>query len=106
MIENYSPIAQFELIDDIDSLFYPNYEIFQHLDKDRFSHTDSLLFKFGRLNDADFDFAFNYDPFRDNQTEISYIKNLGNFKLKIDTDYSLFSKIPDYGANLEISGTF
>ena len=86
--------------------FSLNYEIFQHLDKDRFSHTDSLLFKFGRLNDADFDFAFNYDPFRDNQTEISYLKNLGNFKLKIDTDYSLFSKIPDYGANLEISGTF
>ena len=86
--------------------FSLNYEIFQHLDEDRFSHTDSLLFKFGRLNDEDFDFAFNYDPFRDNQTEISYSKNLGNFKLKIDTDYSLFSKIPDYGANLEISGTF
>ena len=86
--------------------FSLNYEILQHLDKDRFSHTDSLLFKFGKLNDEDFNFAFNYDPFRDNQTEISYSKNLGNFKLKIDTDYSLFSKIPDYGANLEISGTF
>ena len=35
-----------------------------------------------------------------------YLKNLGNLKLKIDTDYSLFSKIPDYGTNLEISGTF
>ena len=86
--------------------FSLNYEIFQHLDNDRFSHTDSLLFKFGKLNDEDFDFAFNYDPLKDNQTEISYLKNLGNFKLKIDTDYSLFSKIPDYGANLEISGTF
>ncbi len=86
--------------------FSLNYEIFQHLDNDRFSHTDSLLFKFGQLNDEDFDFAFNYDPLKDNQTEISYLKNLGNFKLKIDTDYSLFSKIPDYGANLEISGTF
>ena len=86
--------------------FSLNYEIFQHLDKDRFSHTDSLLFKFGRLNDEDFDFAFDYDPLNDNQTEISYLKNLGNFKLKIDTDYSLFSKIPDYGANLEISGIF
>ena len=85
--------------------FSLNYEIFQHLDDDRFSHTDSLLFKFGKLNDEDFNFAFNYDPLID-QTEISYLKNLGNFKLKIDTDYSLFSKIPDYGANLEISGTF
>ena len=45
-------------------------------------------------------------PTNNNNTEISYLKNFGNFKLKIDTDYSLFSKIPDYGANLEISGTF
>ena len=86
--------------------FSLNYEIFQHLDNDRFSNTDSLLFKFGKLSDEDFDFAFNYDPLKDNKTEISYLKNLGNFKFKIDTDYSLFSKIPDYGANLEISGVF
>ena len=30
----------------------------------------------------------------------------GNFNLKLNSNYSLFSKIPDYGANLEISGTF
>ena len=29
IVEDYSPIAQFDLIDDIDSLFYPSYEIFQ-----------------------------------------------------------------------------
>ncbi|MBI45025.1 MAG: hypothetical protein CMG66_02525 [Candidatus Marinimicrobia bacterium] len=29
IVESYSPIAQFDLIDDIDSLFYPSYEIFQ-----------------------------------------------------------------------------
>ena len=38
--------------------------------------------------------------------EISYLKNFGNFNLKLNSNYSLFSKIPDYGANLEISGTF
>jgi len=29
IVENYSPITQFDLIDEIDSLFYPSYEIFQ-----------------------------------------------------------------------------
>jgi hypothetical protein len=86
--------------------FSLNYEIFQHLDKDRFSHTDSLLFKFGKLNDEDFDFVFDYDPLNDNQTEISYLKNFGNFNFKLNSNYSLFDKIPDYGASLEISGTF
>ena len=29
IIEDYSPLMQFDLADDIDSLFYPNYELFQ-----------------------------------------------------------------------------
>ena len=41
-----------------------------------------------------------------NNTEISYLKELGNFNLKLKSNYSLFSKIPDYGANLEIFGIF
>jgi len=31
---------------------------------------------------------------------------MGNFNLKLNSNYSLFSKISDYGANIEISGTF
>ncbi len=83
--------------------FAINYERFQSLSNSAYS--DSLLFKLGKkqVNQANFDVI--YDP-TNNNTEISYLKNFGNFKLKIDTDYSLFSKIPDYGANLEISGTF
>ncbi len=86
--------------------FSINYEIFQHLDTDRFSHTDSLLFKFGRVNDDDVNFAINYNPLENNQTEISYLKNLNGFDVKFSSNYSLMSKIPDYGANLEVSGTF
>ena len=84
--------------------FAINYERFQSLSNSAYS--DSLLFKLGKkqVNQANFDVI--YDPTNNNNTEISYLKNFGNFKLKIDTDYSLFSKIPDYGANLEISGTF
>ena len=84
--------------------FAINYERFQSLSNSAYS--DSLLFKLGKkkINQANLDVI--YDPTNNNKTEISYLKNLGNFKLKIDSNYSLFSKIPDYGANLEISGTF
>ncbi len=41
-----------------------------------------------------------------NKTEISYSKNLNGLDVKFSSNYSLMSKIPDYGANLEVSGTF
>ena len=84
--------------------FAINYERFQSLSNSAYS--DSLLFKLGKkqVNQANFDVI--YDPTNNNNTEISYLKNFGNFKLKIDSNYSLFSKIPDYGASIKLSGTF
>ena len=110
-IENYSKVNVrgnfgFEKIYLNGITFSINYEIFQHLDTDRFSHTDSLLFKLGRINEDDINFALNYNPLKNNQTEISYLKNINGFDVKLSSNYSLMSKIPDYGANLEVSGTF
>ncbi len=64
--------------------FAINYERFQSLSNSAYS--DSLLFKLGKkqVNQANFDVI--YDPTNNNNTEISYLKNFGNFKLKIDTD--------------------
>ena len=59
---------------------------------------------FKQLKDTNFDVI--YDPMNNNKTKISYLKNLGNFNLILNSNYSLFTKIPDYGANLEINGTF
>ena len=46
------------------------------------------------------------NPLKNNQTEISYLKNLNGFDVKLSSNYSLMSKITDYGANIEVSGTF
>ena len=86
------------------STFAINYERYQSLDES--GHTDSLLFKLGRINKQNTNFDVIYDPINNNKTKISYLKNFGNFRLKIHSNYILFSKIPDYGANLEISGIF
>jgi len=81
-----------------------NYERFQSLDKS--GHKDSLLIKFGGVKKHNANLDLIYDPINNNNTKVSYLKQMGNFNLKLNSNYSLFSKIPDYGANLEISGTF
>lgn len=81
-----------------------NYERYQSLDDS--AHIDSLLFKFGKKNNKNANLDLIYKPMNNNNTEISYLKELGNFNLKLKSNYSLFSKIPDYGANIELSGTF
>ena len=81
-----------------------NYERFQSLDKS--GHKDSLFIKFGSVNKQNANFDVIYDPTNNNNTKVSYLKQMGNFNLKFNSNYSLFSKIPDYGANLEIFGTF
>ena len=94
----------FEFAQKRGSTFSINYERYQSIDQS--GHTDSLLFKLGTINKQNANFDVIYDPLNNNKTKLSYLKNLGNFKLKLNSNYSLFSKIPDYGANIELSGTF
>ena len=81
-----------------------NYEIFQSLDES--ARTDSLLFKLGKNNKQYANLNIIYQPMNNNNAAISYLKKLGSLDLKISSNYSLFSNIPDYGANIELSGTF
>ena len=94
----------FEYMNSNGSTIAINYERFQSLDES--GHKDSLLIKLGTAKKQNANFDVIYDPTNNNKTEISYLKNFGNFKLKLKSNYNLFSKIPDYGANIEFSGTF
>jgi len=94
----------FELFKKSGQTFALNYERFQSLDNS--AHTDSLLFKFGKQKNENTNLNVIYDPLKNNNTEISYLKNYDNFNLKVKSNYAMYSKIPDYGANLEISSKF
>ena len=83
-----------------------NYERFQHIDSHRYSHTDSFLIKVGHIIEEDSEFAFNFDPLKNNETSIDYTKNINGFDVKVSSNYSLMSKISDYEANIEILSTF
>ncbi len=94
----------FEYMDSNGSTIAINYERFQSLNEA--GHKDSLLIKLGTVNKKNANFDVIYEPTNNNKTEISYLKGFDNFKLKLKSNYNLFSKIPDYGANIEFSGTF
>jgi hypothetical protein len=94
----------FELFKKSGHTFALNYERFQSLDNS--AHTDSLLFKFGKQKNKNTNLNVIYDPLKNNNTEISYLKNYDNFNLKAKANYSMYSKIPDYGAHIEVSNKF
>ena len=53
--------------------------------------TQTVYYLVRKNNNANLDVI--YDPTNNNNTEISYLKNFGNFNLKLNSNYSLFSKI-------------
>ena len=42
----------------------------------------------------------------DDKTIFDYKRNINGFDIKVSSNYSLMSEIPDYGANIEVSNTF
>ena len=103
-IHNIKGNLGFEILYESGYTFALNYERFQGLDYS--SHQDSIFFKFGHIREEDSEFAFNYKPLQNNQMELSYVKDVNGFDIKIISNYSLMNQIPDYGANIEVSNTF
>ncbi len=103
-LHNVKGNVGFEYMNSKGSTIAINYERFQSLNEA--GHKDSLLIKLGTAKKQNANFDVIYDPTNNNKTEISYLKDFDNFKLKLKSNYNLFSKIPDYGANIEFSGTF
>ena len=103
-IHNIKGNLGFEILYESGYTFALNYERFQGLDYS--SHQDSIFFKFGHIREEESEFAFNYKPLQNNQMELSYVKDVNGFDVKVISNYSLMNEIPDYGANIEVSGTF
>ena len=103
-IHNIKGNLGFEILYESGYTFALNYERFQGLDYS--SHQDSIFFKFGHIREEESEFAFNYKPLQNNQMELSYVKDVNGFDIKVSSNYSMESQIPDYGANIEVSRTF
>ena len=88
----------------------PTYERIIRLSNDEKKNellSERFIVKLSRSKEEDkSQFALNFDPLSDNPTKLTYVKNLNGFDIKINSNYNLSSKIPDYGANIEVSSTF
>ena len=83
-----------------------NYERLQHLDTDKFSHSDSFFLKLGRIKEEDYEFTFRLDALQDYKLSSRYSTQLNEFDLKIESNYNFMSENPEYGAMLQISNNF
>jgi len=76
-------------------------------DRKKGTYTERFIIKVSQSKEDDgSQFALNIDPISDNPSSLNFSKKYDNFLINFSSNYSLFSKIPEYGANIEISGTF
>ncbi len=67
------------------------------------SHSDTLYLGFGYMPTDDIEYVMTLD---NDKASLSYKRDLNGFDIKMSSNYSLMSQIPEYGATLEIVNTF
>ena len=66
-------------------------------------YSDSLFFGASYKSRRDSEYAMSL---KENKASLDYKKNVNGFDIKVGSNYTLMSKIPDYGAKIEISSSF
>ena len=67
------------------------------------SHSDTLYLGFGYIPTDDIEYAMSLD---NDKAFLNYKRDLNGFDIKVSSNYSLMSKIRDYGAAIEVTRTF
>ena len=67
------------------------------------AHSDTLYLGFGYIRTDDTEYAMTLD---NDKASLSYKRDLNGFDIRMSSNYSLMSQIPDYGATIELVSTF
>jgi hypothetical protein len=67
------------------------------------AHSDTLYLGFGYIPTEDIEYAMSLD---NDKASLSYKRDLNGFDIRMSSNYSLMSEIPDYGANIEVVNIF
>ncbi len=67
------------------------------------AHSDTLYLGFSFIPTDDIEYAMTLD---NDKAFLSYKRDLNGFDIRMSSNYSLMSQIPEYGATLEIVNTF
>lgn len=67
------------------------------------SHSDTIYLLTGYVSPKEEEYAMTLS---DNELSLEYKRNTNSFDIKLGSNYNLISKIPEYGATLEVSKKF
>ena len=67
------------------------------------AHSDTLYLGFGYIPTDDIKYAMSLD---NDKASLNYKRDLNGFDIKMSSNYSMASQIPDYGAAIEVARTF
>ena len=80
--------------------------IFKRIQGSGSQQTNNIRFGFHYISQRETEYAMSLDGSDELTTGLNISKNINGFDIKLGSNYSLMSQIPDYGVNLKISNKF
>jgi len=80
--------------------------IFKRIQGSESQQTNNIRFGFHYISQRETEYAMSLDGSDELTTGLNISKNINGFDIKVGSNYSFMSQIPDYGVNLEISNKF
>ena len=68
--------------------------------------SDNIYFGGSYISKRNETYAFSLDGSETFNTKLDYKRDLNGIGIKVSSNYSLMSEIPDYGATIEVSNKF
>ena len=100
---NYRGSFGFDLITDNGFSLMTSYERNQSKGN---GHSDNIYFGGSYILKRNETYAFSLDGSETFNTKLNYKRDLNGIGIKVSSNYSLMSEIPDYGATIEVSNKF
>ncbi|MDA7830645.1 Ig-like domain-containing protein [Candidatus Pelagibacter sp.] len=80
--------------------------IFKRIQGSGSQQTNNIRFGFHYISQRETEYAMSLDGSDELMTGLNISKNINGFNIKLGSNYSLISQVPDYGVNLKISNKF
>ena len=80
--------------------------IFKRIQGSGSQQTNNIRFGFHYISQRETEYAMSLDGSDELKTGLNISKNINGFDIKLGSNYSLMSQIPDYGVSLKISNKF
>ena len=80
--------------------------IFKRIQGNESQQTNNVRFGFHYISQRETEYAMSLNGSDELTTGLNISKNINGFDIKLGSNYSLMSQVPDYAVNLKISNKF